>query len=245
MFRWPFSRRKPEEFGGRTAGGWSYQYRSSFQTTDTISVSEVTSALIDTFCKESEDRGDAGLPPQFDDPGVLSAIMTTDRREGIQCLAAIRAGLTKDNACENALLALLHDPSETVRRTAALALYDLGTVRGLSAVVAGRRHGHAIRTWTAFRLREYGPIAHESVPALVQLLHDSEINYGSREMALTALVAIGSAALPVLEHALRHGPKHLRYYAARVLRTMNQTPELKAAIDSELAEEDRNASIPE
>ena len=68
-------------------------------------------------------------------------------------MAAIKMGLEKLAGCESTLVAALYDQSEIVRRTVALSLVALDTVRGLAAVVAGSRHGHAVRTVAAWRLR--------------------------------------------------------------------------------------------
>jgi HEAT repeat protein len=132
-------------------------------------------------------------------------------------------------------LAALQDESETIRRTAALALVELDTVDGLAAVVAGSRHGHAVRTEAAHRLRRHGPKASEAIPGLVALLRYREINWRSHMAAAGALAAIGEAALPWLLHMFHHGEPHLRYEAASALKEMNRTPEILAAIDEVLA----------
>jgi HEAT repeat protein len=174
----------------------------------------------------------------------LTTLLKSDPREAVRCLAAIKLGLDKSAEGEPALLTALHDDSETVRRSAALALVALGTVRGLAAVVAGSRHGHAVRTQAAHRLREQGEAAAEAVPGLLCLLRDPHINWRSHAAAAGALAVIGEAAIVPLVQLLEHGEPRLRYYAAMALKEANRTPGLVAAIDEELAADERGGKLP-
>src|SRR6266511_3036471 len=127
----------PERLCGHTAGEWYGFYRSPQYFQGDLP-SAVTAALREAIANREE-------LPDFAVEPWLTTLLTTDSRETVRCVAAVKVGLDKLADDEAALLAALHDESEVVRRSAALALITLGSVRGLSAVVAGSRHGHAVR----------------------------------------------------------------------------------------------------
>lgn len=129
----------------------------------------------------------------------LDLLVAAGGSESVRVLAAIKSGLTKDMRCEPALIAALNDHSATLRRTAAVSLCLLGTVRGLSAVVSGTHHGHAVRADAANLLRLKGPKAYEAIPALIQLICYRKTHARSHEAAAAALVAVGDSALPYIE----------------------------------------------
>lgn len=147
----------------------------------------------------------------------LPILICADGSGIVRALAIIKAGLERRLDCEDALIAALLDESDTVRRTAARALLDLDTVRGLAAVVAGNRHGHGVRTLAAFRLKELGANATPAIPALFRLINYDDINWRSHGAAASALAAIGPNALPYLIHALRYGSRAGRSWAAIAL----------------------------
>jgi HEAT repeat protein len=217
----------PERLCGHTAGEWYGFYRSPQYFQGDLA-SAATAALREALatCEEL---------PDFAVEPWLTTLLTTDPRETVRCLAAVKVGLDKLADGERALLAALHDESEIVRRSAALALVALDTVRGLSAVVAGSSHGHAVRTQAAHRLREHGKEATEAIPGLLCLLRDPNINWRSHAAAAGALAAIGESAIPALVQVFEHGEPRLRYFAAMALKELNRTPALLAAIDEELA----------
>jgi len=135
----------------------------------------------------------------------LPILICADGNVQVRLLSMIKARLEKRLDCEDALIAALLDGSEAVRRTAASALLDLDTIRGLAAIVAGDRHGHGIRTRAAYRLQQYGPNAAPAIPSLFRLIDYSNINWRSHMAAAIALAAIGDSALPYLIHAVRSG----------------------------------------
>ncbi len=226
MFRW-LSWHKPDCYLGHSAAEWyAFYRRRTFPGNDPKSVNAaLVEALSDPKCLQTRD---------IDDVCDLAVVLTTDAREGVRCLAAIKIGIEKRD-CETSLLAALQDASETVRRTAALALVDLNTVRGLAAVVAGPHHGHAVRTLAAQQLRQHGAAALNAIPSLIALLRDPEINWRSHLAAVDALVEIGQPAVAWLVSGLRSGDVQLRRYSAVALKIINRTPEHLAAIDQELA----------
>ena len=226
MFRWLKHWMAPGNSQRRTARDWYGYYRSP-QYFEGDLASAVTSALNDAL--------GSGETHDFEADPLLSVLLAADCREDVRCLAAIKMGLDNRTDCESALLAALQDESETVRRTVALALLALDTVRGLAAVVAGSQHGHAVRTDAADRLRQHGNGAAEAISGLVCLLRYRDINWRSHMAAARALAAIGESALPWLLRLFGGDEPHLRYYAAMALKEMNKTPELLTTIDEELA----------
>jgi HEAT repeat protein len=215
-----------ERLCGHTAGEWYGFYHSPRYFQGDL-VSAVTAALREVLATRGETANFAADP-------WLTTLLTTDPRETVRCLAAIKLGLGKLAEGEPALLAALHDESETVRRSAALALLALDTVRGLAAVVAGSRHGHAVRTQAAHRLRGHGEGAIEAVPGLLYLLRDPNINWRSHAAAAAALAAIGEPAIPALVQVFEYGEPRLRYFAAMALKELDKTPGLLAAIEGVL-----------
>lgn len=218
---------KHERLCGHTAGEWYGFYRSPQYFQGDLATA-VIAALREVLATREE-------LPNFAVEPWLTTLLTTDPRETVRCVAAVKLGLDKLANGEPALLAALHDESEIVRRSAALALVALDTVPGLAAVVAGSRHGHAVRTQAAHRLREHAEVATEAIPGLLCLLSDPNINWRSHAAAAGALAAIGETAIPVLVQVLEHGEPRLRYFAAMALKELNSTPGLLAAIDGELA----------
>lgn len=227
MFRWLTGRVTHGLQRGHTAGDWYRCYRNTQYFQGDLA-GAVTTALREALPTREE------LPDVAVEPW-LTTLLTTDPRETVRCLAAIKVGLDKFADAEQALLAALHDESETVRRCAALSLVALDTVSGLSAVVAGSRHGHAVRTHAAHRLRGHGEAASVAIPGLLCLLRDQDINWRSHMAAALALAAIGESAVPALVQVFEHGEPRLREYAAIALKELNRPPELLAAIDKELA----------
>lgn len=227
MFRWLTSRFTPDRLGSHTAAEWYCFYRNPQYFKGDLA-SAVTIALREAIAHREE-------LPNIAVESWLTTLLTTDHRESVRCLAAVKVGLDTLADDEPALLAALHDESEIVRRSAALALVALGTVRGLSAVVAGSRHGHAVRTRAAHRLREYREEASEAIPGLLCLLRDPNINWRSHDAAAGALAAIGESAVPTLVQVFEHSEPRLRYFAAMALQQLNRTPALTAAIEQVLA----------
>jgi HEAT repeat protein len=227
MLRWIMHFGKSTRYHGHTAADWYGYYRRPSSFAGDLA-SAVPAAIRETLGTKNE-------VPDLEVSPLLCVLLTTDSREGIRCLAAIKIGLDRNAACESGLLAALYDQSEIVRRTVALALLALDTVRGLTAVVAGSRHGHAVRTEAAHRLGKHGSLATEAIPGLLMLLRDREINWRSHAAAAAALAAIGEPAIPWLLHAFHFGDSHVRRYAALSLKDMDKTPELRSAIDEELA----------
>lgn len=147
----------------------------------------------------------------------LPVLICADSNKAIRILAMVKAGLERQLECEDSLIAALLDESESVRRMAARVLVELGTVRGLAAVVAGNKHGHGIRTSAAQRLKEHGTNAEPAIPALLTLLYEHRTNWRSNMWAAFALVEIGPKALPYLIHAIRHGSSRGMSWAAFAL----------------------------
>jgi HEAT repeat protein len=216
-----------ERFRGHTAGEWYCFYRIPGAFQGDLS-SAVTAALREALATPTK-TSDFGVEPW------LTTLLTSDPREIVRCLAAIKLGLDKIAAGEPALLAALQDESENVRRSAALALVALSTVCGLSAVVAGSRHGHGVRTRAAQALQEHGEDAFEAIPGLLCLLRDSNINWRSHAAAARALAAIGESAVPTLVQVFEPGEPRVRPFVAMALKELNKTPALLGAIDEELA----------
>jgi HEAT repeat protein len=168
-------------------------------------------------------------------PIRLADVLVTDASEAARCVAAI--GLSSDCSpeAEASLIAALQDESELVRRTAGESLLALGSVRGLAAVVGGSRHGHAVRTHSAFKLAEMkSGDATEALPALMVLLQYPSINWRTHFAAVEALRTIGDAAIPALVNGLHRGSPQVRQYAAIALKEIGKTPHLLARIDDEL-----------
>jgi HEAT repeat protein len=227
MLRWLTRRLTRDRYQGHTAAEWCgyFRYPQYFRR-------DLAGAVTEALRKEVATKGES---LDIEAAPFLSVLLATDDREGVRCLAAIKMGLDKRTGCESTLLAALNDESETVRRAVALSLVALNTVHGLAAVVAGSRHGHAVRSHAAHLLREHGAEASEAIPGLLALLRDRNIDWRSHFDAVDALVAIGESAIPWLLQLFGRGNRRLRYYAAIALKEIDKTPELLAAIDEELA----------
>lgn len=213
MWRWLF-RKKEVLLAGRTASQWyglhrMPQYRDgTWSTSLAEAVREIT----------SDDR-------HGQTPARLVDVLVTDASEAARCVAAIQLSIDKPPEAENALIAALQDESELVRRTAAESLLEIGSVRGLAAVVGGSRHGCAVRTQAAFKLAAMKPgEAAEAVPALMVLLQYPHINWRTHYAAVDALRTIGDAAIPSLMNGLLHGSPQVREYAAVALEEMGKLP---------------------
>ena len=72
----------------------------------------------------------------------------------------------KDEKIFNRLLILLNHEEELIRRISAILLTELGTAEALNVVVAGSKHGHAIRTEAAWKLKAMGKKASAAIPGL-------------------------------------------------------------------------------
>jgi len=224
MFGWFRRQKKISRCGGRTADEWyhlhrSPQYRNSnFAASLAQAVREITSA------------NGAHLENLR-----LNDVVVTDESEAARCVAAVQLSLERTADADLALIAALQDESEIVRRTAAESLVEIGSVRGLAAVVAGSRHGHAIRTHAARKLGQMkdGEAA-EAVPALMVLLQYPYINWRTHMMAVDALRTVGDAAIPSLVNGLRRGSPQMRKYAAIALKEIGKTPHLLPQIEMEI-----------
>ena len=230
MLQWFRRQREVPRVAGRTAADWYLLHRYA-QYRDSAWAASLAQAV-----REITEGG--GAPAS---PTRLRDVLVTDASDAARCVAAIQLSIEKDDDAEGALIAALHDESESVRRAAAVSLVQLGSVRGLAAVVAGSRHGHAVRTHAAFKLADMtmGEKAAEAVPALMVCLQYSDINWRTHSAAVTALVAIGDAAIPSLANGLRRGSPQVRKYAAEALDEIGKTPELMPLI----AEERRKAAL--
>jgi len=209
MFLW--FRKKEEAFrcASRTAAEWYFlqrcpQYRdSNWSSSLAEAVREITSR---------------------EPAASLIDFLVTDSSDAVRCVAAIQLGVDQPANADVALIAVLQDESETVRRAAAESLVQIGSVKGLAAVVAGSRHGHAIRTKAALRLAAMNKgHAVDAIPALMILLQYPDINWRTHYAAIDALCVIGDRAIPALRTAYRHGSTQLRNYAAQALTTLNVT----------------------
>ena len=148
------------------------------------------------------------------------------------CIYALSKIGAKGTVIEERLLVLLKEEEELVRRFAALALTDIGTVSALSAVVEKQGHGHAIRTTAAHQLAELGPAAEAAIPALLALIAYKKINWRSHYAASRALAKIGAAAVPILLKEVEQEDKQRRYYAAVALSSMEPTPIMNPMLEA-------------
>ncbi|PHS14835.1 MAG: hypothetical protein COA78_05485 [Blastopirellula sp.] len=184
--------------------------------------------------------------PAHDDPGKeirqqlselvpevdLSVLISTNENEDIRILAIVLAAVDSRADCHNALIAVLNDQLESVRRSAAIALLKMDTISGLAAVVAGHRHGHGIRTQAAYRLAEHGPAAVDAIPSLFALINYSDINWRSHTAASIALSAIGANASPYLTHALIHGSAQSKHESAFAMRENGVPKEFESTVNT-------------
>lgn len=139
---------------------------------------------------------------------------------GVLCIYALYKLEEQGATVENSLINLLGSKEELVRRMAAISLTKIGTVKALSAVVAGHRHGHGIRSTAAEKLAKIGPEALEAVPALLQLLAYPNINWRSHFAGARALTSIGQEAVPMLLEQLKSDNYQLKWYVAEALNHM-------------------------
>lgn len=196
-------------------------------------------ALRDDFPYFNEDPAPtlrAGLDAHNVDADLPILICTHDNVD-VRILSCVLATVESRTDCHAALLAALNDPSDRVRRAAAIALVKMDTIAGLSAVVAGKLHGKGIRTQAAYRLAEHGPAAKSAIPALFALINDSDINFRSHWAAGAALKAIGQEAMPYLSHALRYGSGQVRFESAVSLREIGVPVDLQPLVDQILGPE--------
>jgi HEAT repeat protein len=224
MFRWFRRQRDVPRLAGRTAREWYYLHRkpgyrhTTWAESLTQAIREITAGI-----------GQEASPVRPSD------VLVTDASEAARCVAAIQLSTDSSPDAEAALIAALQDESELVRRTAGESLLALGSVRGLAAVVAGPRHGHAVRTQAAFKLGKMKPgEATEALPALMVLLQYPYINWRTHFAAVSALQTIGDAAIPALVNGLHRGSPQVRKYAAIALKEIGKTPELLPLIDEEI-----------
>lgn len=180
--------RNPEPKGKRKADEWHSRYwRLRIDQPDRDEFAQkVTSALAE--------RGVSDLN--------LSVLISAHRDLEIRVLATIKAGLEMDSDCENALITALLDESESLRNSAGLSLCYLRTVRGLSSIVGNSKVARSLRTAAAQMLKDFGPVACDAIPALMAL--------GVDTAASRALGAIGEAAVPYLQIAIRTGKNEVQ-----------------------------------
>ncbi len=153
---------------------------------------------------------------------ILHLFFSTEKEGAIViCIYLISRLSIKDEKIGQRLLILLHHTDEVVRRTAAILLTELGTVEGLNAVVAGNRHGHAIRTAAAWKLKEMGAEGIAAIPGLIALLRDKQINWRSHAAAQYALSEMGEEAKIVLMKLLDDEDEAMREHAAIILELMD------------------------
>jgi HEAT repeat protein len=224
MLRWFRRQREVSRLAGRTAREW-YSLHKSPQYRDATWPESLAQAVreITASC------GEAAPPARF------ANALVTDASEAARCVAAMQLSTDSSPEAEAALIAALQDESEFVRRTAALSLLALRSVRGLAAVVGGSRHGRAVRTHAAFKLAKMEPgEAAEAVPALMVLLQYPYINWRTHFAAVEALQTIGDVAIPALVNGLQRGSPQVRQYAAVALKEMGKTPQLLPLIDVEI-----------
>ncbi|MFO0940790.1 MAG: hypothetical protein U0930_08480 [Pirellulales bacterium] len=177
--------RNPEPKGKRKAEEWYGRYwrlRIDQLERDEFA-QKVTSALAERFGSDLN----------------LSVLITAHRDLEVRVLAAIKAGLELDSDCESALIAAIMDESESLYNSAAKSLCSLGTVRGLSSIVVISKVSRGLRAAAARMLQDFGPDARDAIPALMAL--------GVGTAQSFALAAIGEAAVPYLQVAIRTG-KH-------------------------------------
>lgn len=143
----------------------------------------------------------------------------------------------KDEKINNRLLILLNHEDELVRRISARLLTEIGTVQTLNAVVAGNKHGHAIRTQAAAELREMGEKASAAIPGLIALLRYKEIGWKSHFVAQCALSEMGEDAKIILLDLIDDQDKTMREHAATTLEMMNPSEEIQKKISNILSQE--------
>lgn len=171
---------------------------------------------------ETLKKAEGIAPHQEVTPAALKELLhsSTSCKTCCLCIYALSKLEEKDTKVENGLIHLLASREELVRRMAAISLTKIGTVKALSAVVRGHRHGHGIRSIAAEKLEKLGPKALEAVPALLQLLAYPNINWRSHFAGARALTSIGQEAVPVLLEQLKSDNEYLKWYVAHALSQM-------------------------
>ena len=122
------------------------------------------------------------------------------------------------------LIQLLSHENESLRRISARALLNIGNIEGLNAVVQGNKHGHAIRTQASWAIAKLGKSTPATIPALLTLIKDKNINWRSHWAAAMALASIGEPAKEILLENLDSENKDMRYYSAVALSEMKPIP---------------------
>src|SRR5947209_42067 len=108
---------------GGTAGEWSGWYRIAFRNDP-----EELPALRGEVAAALTPLGYAGQSALSH--ASVMAILVAHANESFRCVAAIHLAAEKEPASEAALIAALQDPSEAVRRAAAMALVENGSPAG-------------------------------------------------------------------------------------------------------------------
>jgi len=146
--------------------------------------------------------------------------------------------MDRSKDAESFLLAGLQDESELVRRTVAESLLQIGTVRGLSAILVGSHHGQAVRMKAAFQLASFQKGAgKEAIPNLMGLLQQPGINHRTHFAVVNALQAIGPLAVPAVTTGLLKGSEQTRRYCAIALADMETSPEISLLVERTLKED--------
>lgn len=122
------------------------------------------------------------------------------------------------------------------RWKAATTLGQIGRLGVPALLRALRESDDQGRYWAAVGLCEAGPEAEAAIPALLELRTDRDIRV--REMAGSALEAVGKAAVPALIRGLRHDDLYVRGEAVRLLGRLgpdarDAAPHLKRLLDDE------------
>jgi len=128
-------------------------------------------------------------------------------------------------------ITLLHHSEEIMRRQAAIALYDVGTVEALAEVIGGNNHGRGIRTAACWKLSKFGEAAAPAIPHLFALLKYREINWRTHWAAAEALASIGEVAKPLLIENLNSSEIYLQHYSAIALSLLKPTPYLTPEVE--------------
>nr|WP_320016339.1 hypothetical protein [uncultured Desulfobacter sp.] len=215
-----FRPKEDRKYGGETAYGWAAALRYDFAYYDEVPDVELRRHL-------------TALTSGVD----LPVLICTHDDADVRILSIVLAAVESQSDCHMALIAALHDPLESVRRAAAIALVKMDTISGLAAVVAGHRHGHGIRTQAAYRLAEHGAAAADAIPALYALINYPDINWRSHMAANVALSAIGEKATPFLIHALQHGSDASKSESATALNQLGVPDELRSLVNDILGSE--------
>jgi HEAT repeat protein/lysophospholipase L1-like esterase len=150
--------------------------------------------------------------------GALASRLRSDDEPGVRMASARALGAIGSRAAAESLLGGLADPSESVRASAAWALYRIGPAAQdmpalTKALSSPDRYVAAFAAWS---LGNLGSAAAPAVPQLVTALARDELN----AVAAGALARIGpaaAAAVPELVRALGSEDDTRRFRAARTL----------------------------